>query len=143
MRSSAVRGLCRATKLDSVKVAGEITSATTPTQFQAAQLPLLKFTAEGVQHLNPGEVLDSSSGTTLYDWKLASNAGRHRLRNKLVGLCSTETLHAFFGHWQTGTHPWLTSSCLDPQVYRADLVRSLPRILTVPVVGLDYRAALS
>jgi integrase len=100
-----------------------------------AELPLFEFSAGSVRFLNLGEVLQRFSGTRSYEWKLPPNAGRHWLRNKLVGLCSTETLHAFFGHWQTGTHSWAKSSCLDPQAYRADLERSLPKVLAK--VGWD------
>lgn len=62
-------------------------------------------------------------------WPGRENAGRHWLRSKLSGRCSSETLGAFFGHWQKGVDPWSTTSALDPLAYRADLQRCLDTIL--------------
>lgn len=56
---------------------------------------------------------------------LPKNAGRHWLRARLVGRCSTETLHALFGHGAVGDGSWDARSALDPAAYRADLARVL------------------
>jgi hypothetical protein len=61
---------------------------------------------------------------------LAKNAGRHWLRGKLVGRCSTETLHAFYGHGPVEDGSWDDTSALDPATYRADLARVLDPVLT-------------
>lgn len=63
-------------------------------------------------------------------WMGAENAGRHWLRAKLSGLCSGETLAAFFGHSQLGSEAWRSSSALDPLMYRADLERCLGSTLS-------------
>jgi hypothetical protein len=61
--------------------------------------------------------------------RMAVNSGRHWLRGELEGKCSTETLHALFGHWDIGTEPWSYGSCLDPIIYREDLARTVPACL--------------
>jgi len=61
--------------------------------------------------------------------ELRHNFARHLLRTELLGQCSSETLHAFMGHWNTGTEPWGTASGFDPMAYRADLERALPPLL--------------
>ncbi|MXO47508.1 hypothetical protein GRI69_04460 [Erythrobacter vulgaris] len=63
-------------------------------------------------------------------WMGEENAGRHWLRSKLSGLCSGETLAAFFGHSQLGSEAWRSSSALDPLMYRADLERCLGSTLS-------------
>ncbi len=60
---------------------------------------------------------------------LPKNAGRHWLRAQLVGKCSTETLHALFGHGPVDDGSWDRSAGLDPFVYRADLARMLDPML--------------
>lgn len=60
---------------------------------------------------------------------LAKNAGRHWLRSKLVGRCSTESLHAFYGHGPVDDGSWDSTSTLDPAAYRADLGRTLDPVL--------------
>ncbi|MGA1853845.1 MULTISPECIES: hypothetical protein [Sphingobium] len=60
---------------------------------------------------------------------LRKNAGRHWLRTKLVGQCSTETIHAFYGHGPLDSGSWDMFSALDPAVYRADLARTLDPVL--------------
>lgn len=105
------------------------------------ELVLFDMTPDAVRFLKPHEVLDRLKG---YGWSLPRNAGRHWLRSKLLGKCSSETLQAFFGHWQIGTHPWLGSSCLDPQLYRADLKRALPAVLSeVDWVPLEIAGSCS
>lgn len=61
--------------------------------------------------------------------KFYANSGRHWLRSELEGRCASETLHAFFGHSQSGTDPWSLGSCLDPLIYRADLEHRLTELL--------------
>ena len=61
--------------------------------------------------------------------RLVANSGRHWLRSQLEGKCSTETLHALFGHWNVGTEPWSYGSCLDPVIYREDLAQTVPACL--------------
>lgn len=73
------------------------------------------------------------------NFKFHDNSGRHWLRSELEGQCSTETLHAFFGHWQSGTEPWSLGSCFDPLLYRADLEARLAGVLTR--VGWTARSA--
>lgn len=62
-------------------------------------------------------------------WPGRPNAGRHWLRGKLSGLCASETLAAFLGHWQSGVQPWSTTSALDPLRYRADLQQAFDGLL--------------
>lgn len=57
--------------------------------------------------------------------QLAKNAGRHWLRARLVGKCSSESLHALYGHGPVGDSSWDASSALDPAIYRADIARVL------------------
>lgn len=61
--------------------------------------------------------------------QLPINFARHYVRSNLIGSCSTETLQALLGHWNSGTQPWGGASGLDPFLYRADLLRSLPDLL--------------
>ena len=61
--------------------------------------------------------------------QLPVNFARHYVRSNLIGACSTETLQALLGHWNSGTQPWGGGSGLDPLLYRADLLRSLPDLL--------------
>lgn len=56
---------------------------------------------------------------------LPPNAGRHWIRATLIGRCSTETLHAFFGHGPIDDGSWDATSALDPAAYRADIARAL------------------
>lgn len=76
----------------------------------------------------------------LHDCHFVPNFGRHFMRTRLVGHCSSETLHAFMGHWLRGTEPWGTESGFDPLLYRQDLMQSLVPILTergwIPVSAL-------
>ena len=64
------------------------------------------------------------------------NAGRHWLRTQMLGYCSEETINAFLGHWYLGREPWSFGSTLDPFRYRADLEKTLPRLLA----GLGLKA---
>lgn len=89
-------------------------------------LPLFNLTEGGMTWLSPE---DTWRRLSKYNWYLPPNAPRHWLRIRLVGHCSTETLHAFFGHWQVGTHPWWRTSCLDPVTYVTDLERAIPTVL--------------
>ncbi|GAA3714496.1 hypothetical protein GCM10022268_24040 [Sphingomonas cynarae] len=66
---------------------------------------------------------------TMRQGGLDKNAGRHWLRSKLVGRCSTETLHAFYGHGPVEDGSWDSGSALDPAAYRADLGRVLDPVL--------------
>ena len=64
--------------------------------------------------------------------RLPKNAGRHWLRARLVGRCSTETLHALFGHGLSGEGPWDAHSALNPAAYRADLAQVIdPALATI------------
>jgi hypothetical protein len=67
--------------------------------------------------------------TQTSNFKFYANSGRHWLRSELEGRCASETLHAFFGHSQSGTDPWSLGSCLDPLIYRADLEHRLSESL--------------
>ena len=58
------------------------------------------------------------------------NVGRHWLRARLVGHCSSETLHALYGHGPVDEGSWDAGSTLDPVVYRADLARVLDLALS-------------
>jgi hypothetical protein len=60
---------------------------------------------------------------------LRPNAGRHWLRAKLIGICSSETLYAFYGHGPLDDSSWDASSTLDPAIYRADLAAALDPVL--------------
>jgi hypothetical protein len=64
-------------------------------------------------------------GAAVKPWGFPKNAGRHWLRAQLVGRCSTETLHALYGHGPVSDGSWDADSALDPAVYRADLARVL------------------
>ncbi|MCJ8191953.1 hypothetical protein [Sphingomicrobium aestuariivivum] len=64
-----------------------------------------------------------------FGWRGSTNAGRHWLRGKMSGKCSSETLGAFFGHVQAGTDPWGPTSALDPLLYRADVSRVVDDVL--------------
>lgn len=55
------------------------------------------------------------------DWPYPPNFARHFVRSALIGTVSSETLHAFFGHWHQGTEPWSNMAGLDPLAYRAEL----------------------
>ncbi len=59
------------------------------------------------------------------EFRFFENSGRHWVRAELEGKVSTETLHAFLGHWHQGCESWSLGSCLDPLLYRADLIGSL------------------
>jgi hypothetical protein len=69
---------------------------------------------------------------------LAKNAGRHWLRGKLVGRCSTESLHAFYGHGPVQEGERYEESALDPAAYRADIARVLDE--TLGAVGWHPRS---
>lgn len=58
-------------------------------------------------------------------WPYPSNFARHFVRSALIGTISSETLHAFFGHWHQGTEPWNKTAGLDPLAYRAELKRAI------------------
>ena len=58
-------------------------------------------------------------------WPYPSNFARHFVRSALIGRISSETLHAFFGHWHQGTEPWNKTAGLDPLAYRAELKRAI------------------
>ncbi|MGL4302245.1 MAG: hypothetical protein ACRCS5_06015 [Sphingomonas sp.] len=89
-------------------------------------LPLFELTPEGgVRKLNTSV----ASSEALKRWGLPKNAGRHWLRAKLVGRCSTESLHAFYGHGPVSDGSWDEMSALDPSAYRADLARVLDTVL--------------
>ncbi len=60
---------------------------------------------------------------------LTRNAGRHWLRAQLVGKCSTESLHALFGHGPVEDGSWDIHGALDPLAYRADIARVLDSVL--------------
>ena len=68
-------------------------------------------------------------GDAMGEFGLRSNAGRHWLRGQLLGICSTETLHAFYGHGLLDDGSWDASSALDPAAYRADLAVALDPVL--------------
>ncbi|WP_457848462.1 hypothetical protein, partial [Staphylococcus aureus] len=88
-------------------------------------LPLFELTPEGgVRKLNTSV----ASSEALKRWGLPKNAGRHWLRAKLVGRCSTESLHAFYGHGPVSDGSWDEMSALDPSAYRADLARVLDTV---------------
>jgi hypothetical protein len=74
--------------------------------------------------------ISAAIGGALKPWGLPKNAGRHWLRAQLVGRCSTETLHALYGHGPVSDGSWDADSTLDPVVYRADLARVLDPTLT-------------
>lgn len=57
------------------------------------------------------------------------NFARHFLRSRLVGHCSSETLHAFMGHSLSGTEPWGKESGFDPLLYREELMQTLVPLL--------------
>lgn len=67
---------------------------------------------------------------TRHDCHFVPNFARHFMRTRLVGHCSSETLHAFMGHWLRGTEPWGTESGFDPLLYRQDLMQCLVPVLT-------------
>lgn len=71
------------------------------------------------------------------------NAGRHFLRSSLLGKVSSETLHAFLGHWHLGTEPWGSKAAFDPSIYRRELMHALPPLLEQagwrPLSGLGLR----
>ncbi|WP_147416747.1 hypothetical protein [Sphingomonas edaphi] len=68
--------------------------------------------------------------TELGLWRpMTPNAGRHWLRSVLSGRCSSDTLHAFFGHWLLGNEPWSFGSCLDPLLYRSEIDGVLTEML--------------
>ncbi len=70
------------------------------------------------------ELLDRrlfSRAMTAEGWVYPANFARHFVRSELVGKVSSETLHAFFGHWHQGTEPWSEYAGLDPLAYRAEL----------------------
>ncbi|KPF64257.1 hypothetical protein [Porphyrobacter sp. AAP60] len=58
-------------------------------------------------------------------WPYPPNFARHFARSALIGTVSSETLHAFFGHWHQGTEPWSKTAGLDPLAYRAELKRAI------------------
>ena len=58
-------------------------------------------------------------------WAYPVNFARHFVRSELVGKVSSETLHAFFGHWHQGTEPWSEYAGLDPLAYRAELQNAI------------------
>jgi hypothetical protein len=82
------------------------------------------------ERLEPCTLYDLMSRTSkLVLPALKENFARHYMKGKLVGLCATETVQAFMGHWNRGTEPFGVRSGLDPLLYRADLMRTLPGIL--------------
>jgi hypothetical protein len=90
------------------------------------QLPLFDMASGRVEPMTV-----TAAVRTAVSWpRLPKNAGRHWLRARLVGRCSTETLHALFGHGPVGDGPWDATSALDPAVYRADLARVLDPTLS-------------
>ena len=64
-----------------------------------------------------------------HDCHFVPNFARHFLRSRLVGQCSSETLHAFMGHSLSGTEPWGTQSGFDPLLYREELMQTLVPLL--------------
>ena len=86
--------------------------------------------AGGIREITPAAgIRDAMGGFGLF-----ANAGRHWLRGKLVGICSTETLYAFYGHGPLDDRSWDASSTLDPVIYRADLAAALDPVL----VGIGW-----
>lgn len=71
---------------------------------------------------------------------MPKNAGRHWLRARLRGRCSSETLHALCGHGLVDEGSWGWTMGLDPAVYRADLARTLDPLLAG--IGWVPRGAL-
>jgi hypothetical protein len=91
-----------------------------------------------------GEVKEIALATgirdVMRDFGFPPNAGRHWLRAKLIGICSSETLYAFYGHGPIDDSSWDASSTLDPAIYRADLAAALDPVLAkvgwMPRMGL-------
>lgn len=75
-----------------------------------------------------------------FGWPYPKNFARHFVRSELVGRISSETLHAFFGHWLVGTEPWNHNAALDPLAFRSELEKAVPALCEscglVPVEGL-------
>ena len=78
---------------------------------------------------------------TALGWEFPFNAGRHFLRTNLVGVISTEGLHALLGHWHLGNEPWSAASSLDPIAYRSEIAETLEPLMRRcglrPVKGLS------
>jgi hypothetical protein len=83
-------------------------------------LSLFDWRRDKAMKLTIGQVLDRALGCSM-----PRNAGRHWLRSRLIGRCSSETLFAFFGHGPIDDGSWDAASGLDPVMYRADIARSL------------------
>ena len=98
----------------------------------SGRLPLFVFRKGVITHVTISRVwntLNKHLPRPNRSFVFHDNCGRHWLRSELESKCSTETLHAFFGHWQNGTEPWTLGSCFDPLLYRADLQSRLPGVL--------------
>jgi hypothetical protein len=93
-----------------------------------AGLPLFDMNRRS-HRIEPIDVLKVMRRALAGKGALTANAGRHWLRAQLVGLCSTDTLRAFFGHGPIDNSSWDWSSALDPVIYRADIARVLDRVL--------------
>jgi hypothetical protein len=93
------------------------------------RLPIFELGSEGARYCKIADVWTMLRERAPDLECMRLNSGRHWLRSNLDGKCSTETLHAMFGHWHIGTEPWSYGSCLDPLLYRADLERSIPACL--------------
>jgi hypothetical protein len=101
-------------------------------QLAAGVLPLFTFAHGKTTRLSIKRVwkwINEQLPTTSGDFYFHENSGRHWLRSELEGMCASETLHAFFGHSQSGTDPWSLGSCFDPLIYRADLETRLDGLL--------------
>lgn len=88
---------------------------------QEGGLPLFDMTSGTVKALS---IMHAARGV-FKPAGLPKNTGRHWLRARLLGRCSSESLHALFGHGMVGDGIWDDLSALDPAVYRADLARVL------------------
>lgn len=92
-----------------------------------SRIPLLRLDPRG--GLRPLSVAAVFRSLKRHGWPGEANAGRHWIRAKLVDRCSHETLAAFMGHGQAGAYAFAPTSCLDPLIYKADLHRSLDRVM--------------
>ena len=87
----------------------------------AAGLPLFDMRSGRIEPMKVSRAVGVAMGIA----GLPKNSGRHWLRSKLVGTCSTVTLHALFGHGPVDEGSWDAMSGLDPALFRADLARVL------------------
>jgi hypothetical protein len=98
-------------------------------QMMEGRLPIFDIRPKGVHNYAIRQIWQRLRQRAPHLTRAYPNRGRHWLRSKLDGRCSTETLHAMFGHWQIGAEPWSYGSCLDPILFRADLADTVPQCL--------------